>query len=260
MVSSGGDLVAGLDQTQVDLLDKDQCILIDNDDVAVGVASKKECHLLKNIESGMLHRAFSVFLFNTKGELLLQQRADAKITYPGECYDYCLLTHHNNYYDERLWIFYSPSMNEYIFISCKQNSRKMSIHFFSDCQFYSFIWSGLDDALLWKLLWSHLKNATTGMIKAYSFIYDGTAFKFIPHVGFHPVDISSPIFMKGHNLAEMCVTHCCLWEVLDVRRFFAVDHRQLLQCLCYRVPKLRGDKSLNIYIVKVCFYHCWRCM
>ena len=99
---SGGDLVAGLDKTQVDLLDKDQCILIDNDDVAVGVASKKECHLLKNIESGMLHRAFSVFLFNTKGELLLQQRADAKITYPGESYAYCLLTHHNNDYDERL--------------------------------------------------------------------------------------------------------------------------------------------------------------
>ena len=102
MVSSGGDLVAGLDQTQVDLLDKDQCILIDNDDVAVGVASKKECHLLKNIESGMLHRAFSVFLFNTKGELLLQQRADAKITYPGESNAYCQFTHHNNDYDERL--------------------------------------------------------------------------------------------------------------------------------------------------------------
>ena len=32
-----------------------------------------------NIEKGMLHRAFSVFLFNTKGELLLQQRADEKV-------------------------------------------------------------------------------------------------------------------------------------------------------------------------------------
>ena len=31
----------------------------------------------------MLHRAFSVFLFNSKGELLLQQRADEKITFPG---------------------------------------------------------------------------------------------------------------------------------------------------------------------------------
>ena len=31
----------------------------------------------------MLHRAFSVFLFNAKGELLLQQRSDEKITFPG---------------------------------------------------------------------------------------------------------------------------------------------------------------------------------
>ena len=33
--------------------------------------------------AGMLHRAFSVFLFNNKGQLLLQQRSDAKITFPG---------------------------------------------------------------------------------------------------------------------------------------------------------------------------------
>jgi isopentenyl-diphosphate delta-isomerase len=38
---------------------------------------------MTNIDQGMLHRAFSVFLFNTKGELLLQQRSDAKITFPG---------------------------------------------------------------------------------------------------------------------------------------------------------------------------------
>jgi isopentenyl-diphosphate delta-isomerase type 1 len=30
----------------------------------------------------MLHRAFSVFLFNTKGEVLMQQRASEKITFP----------------------------------------------------------------------------------------------------------------------------------------------------------------------------------
>jgi isopentenyl-diphosphate delta-isomerase len=35
-----------------------------------------------NINNGLLHRAFSVFLFNTKGELLMQQRAPEKITYP----------------------------------------------------------------------------------------------------------------------------------------------------------------------------------
>jgi len=34
--------------------------------------------------AGMLHRAFSVFLFNHDDRLLLQQRASAKITFPGD--------------------------------------------------------------------------------------------------------------------------------------------------------------------------------
>jgi isopentenyl-diphosphate delta-isomerase len=34
------------------------------------------------VERGLLHRAFSVFLFNTRGELLLQRRAASKITFP----------------------------------------------------------------------------------------------------------------------------------------------------------------------------------
>ena len=37
---------------------------------------------MKNINDGLLHRAFSVFLFNSKNELLLQQRASEKITFP----------------------------------------------------------------------------------------------------------------------------------------------------------------------------------
>jgi isopentenyl-diphosphate delta-isomerase len=39
-------------------------------------------HLMTNIDKGLLHRAFSVFLFNDKNELLLQQRATEKITFP----------------------------------------------------------------------------------------------------------------------------------------------------------------------------------
>jgi isopentenyl-diphosphate delta-isomerase len=38
--------------------------------------------LVPNIKKGMLHRAFSVFLFNSRGELMLQQRSDEKITFP----------------------------------------------------------------------------------------------------------------------------------------------------------------------------------
>lgn len=37
---------------------------------------------MSNIDKGLLHRAFSVFLFNDKNELLLQQRASEKITFP----------------------------------------------------------------------------------------------------------------------------------------------------------------------------------
>ena len=38
---------------------------------------------MKNINEGLLHRAFSVFLFDSKNRLLLQQRASEKITFPG---------------------------------------------------------------------------------------------------------------------------------------------------------------------------------
>ena len=40
-------------------------------------------HLMKNIDQGLLHRAFSVFLFDSQNRLLLQQRASEKITFPG---------------------------------------------------------------------------------------------------------------------------------------------------------------------------------
>ena len=45
-------------------------VLVDEQDNETGVMPKLEAH-----EVGLLHRAFSVFVFNNKGELLLQQRA-----------------------------------------------------------------------------------------------------------------------------------------------------------------------------------------
>lgn len=39
-------------------------------------------HLMDNIEKGLLHRAFSVFLFDHDNRLLLQQRASEKVTFP----------------------------------------------------------------------------------------------------------------------------------------------------------------------------------
>ncbi|HCO66929.1 MAG TPA: isopentenyl-diphosphate delta-isomerase [Dysgonomonas sp.] len=48
-------------------------ILVDENDLAIGAMPKIEAH-----EKARLHRAFSVFIFNSKGELLLQKRADDK--------------------------------------------------------------------------------------------------------------------------------------------------------------------------------------
>lgn len=77
---TGGDL-EGYDEEQVRLMEE-VCIVLDNDDKPIGSASKKTCHLMTNIDRGLLHRAFSVFLFDSKNRLLLQQRASEKITFP----------------------------------------------------------------------------------------------------------------------------------------------------------------------------------
>jgi len=73
------------DQASMDLeqarLMEEECILVDQDDKPIGHTSKRICHQNSNILAGMLHRAFSVFLFNSRGELLLQQRSSAKVTF-----------------------------------------------------------------------------------------------------------------------------------------------------------------------------------
>ena len=53
-------------------------ILVDDADLVLGYESKQRCH----DGEGLLHRAFSVFLFNAAGELLLQQRSKDKRLWP----------------------------------------------------------------------------------------------------------------------------------------------------------------------------------
>ncbi|XP_020246930.1 isopentenyl-diphosphate Delta-isomerase I-like [Asparagus officinalis] len=72
-----------MDAVQRRLMFEDECILVDEKDNVVGHESKYNCHLMERIESeNLLHRAFSVFLFNSKYELLLQQRSATKVTFP----------------------------------------------------------------------------------------------------------------------------------------------------------------------------------
>ncbi|XP_047062493.1 isopentenyl-diphosphate Delta-isomerase II, chloroplastic-like [Lolium rigidum] len=81
MAGAGDD--AGMDEVQRRLMFDDECILVDEEDKVVGHESKYTCHLMEKIETlNLLHRAFSVFLFNSKYELLLQQRSKTKVTFP----------------------------------------------------------------------------------------------------------------------------------------------------------------------------------
>jgi len=80
-IDTNGEALEGHDEEQIRLMDE-VCIVLDENDIPIGKASKKVCHLMTNIDKGLLHRAFSVFLFNDKNELLLQQRASEKITFP----------------------------------------------------------------------------------------------------------------------------------------------------------------------------------
>ena len=57
---------------------EEKVILVDTDDTPLGTMEKIEAH-----KRGLLHRAFSIFIVNAKGELLLQQRAHHKYHSPG---------------------------------------------------------------------------------------------------------------------------------------------------------------------------------
>jgi len=55
------------------IMEEPEVILVNESDEPVGTMKKMEAH-----EKGLLHRAFSVFIFDPKGRMLLQQRAAGK--------------------------------------------------------------------------------------------------------------------------------------------------------------------------------------
>lgn len=58
---------------------KSKVILVDKDDNPIGEMDKYTSH---RTDEPHLHRAFSLFLFDSKGRLLIQQRAATKLTFP----------------------------------------------------------------------------------------------------------------------------------------------------------------------------------
>jgi len=59
--------------------DSERLILVTSDDSVTGHANKRTAHL----GNGLLHRAFSIFLFSPSGKVLLHRRSDSKPLWPG---------------------------------------------------------------------------------------------------------------------------------------------------------------------------------
>ncbi|MGB0616852.1 MAG: isopentenyl-diphosphate delta-isomerase [Candidatus Poseidoniaceae archaeon] len=78
VANEDAELLEGLDAQQVDMM-AEALILVDEQDRPLGRASKVKAHR----HAGAYHRAFSVMLFDEHDRLLLQRRADDKITFPG---------------------------------------------------------------------------------------------------------------------------------------------------------------------------------
>ncbi|KAH8066793.1 farnesyl-diphosphate farnesyltransferase [Aureococcus anophagefferens] len=69
-------------KSQDDFMLKDECIVLDYGDNVIGHDNKYNCHKFTvGMPKGILHRAFSVMLFDVDGKLLLQQRSGVKITF-----------------------------------------------------------------------------------------------------------------------------------------------------------------------------------
>lgn len=73
-------------------------LLVNEDDTVLGTAEKEYVH-----RHGLLHRAFSIFLFNNKGELLIHKRADSKYHSPGVWTNTCC-SHQSTEDDEMQYI------------------------------------------------------------------------------------------------------------------------------------------------------------
>lgn len=58
--------------------DDEMLILVNSRDEEIGWEDKATCHM----GNGILHRAFSIFIFNDKNELLIHQRSDQKLLWP----------------------------------------------------------------------------------------------------------------------------------------------------------------------------------
>jgi isopentenyl-diphosphate delta-isomerase type 1 len=80
------DTAYGNGMDQAAMMESDMLVVVNENDVIVNdiVVSKKQAHMFNSDQPrGVAHRAFSMFIFNEKNEMLLTRRAASKITFPG---------------------------------------------------------------------------------------------------------------------------------------------------------------------------------
>lgn len=75
---------------QAEYMENERIILVNDQDIVIGECTKKEAHVTSfQREKNTLHRAFSVFLFDTKNRQLQQQRSMDKLTFPNQWANTC---------------------------------------------------------------------------------------------------------------------------------------------------------------------------
>lgn len=93
-------------------MSEQKVVLVDTSNKAIGTAEKLSAH-----QQGLLHRAFSIFIYNDKGEWLLQQRADEKYHSAGLWSNACCS--HPNQDDTDMLSFAQKRLQEEMGFSCK---------------------------------------------------------------------------------------------------------------------------------------------
>jgi len=77
MVDESNNILHNYNFSQSEMMEEN-CITVDNNDVVTGLSPKFDCHY----KDGILHRAFSVILFDEENRILIQKRSSDKITFP----------------------------------------------------------------------------------------------------------------------------------------------------------------------------------
>lgn len=73
----------GVGMSQHDFMAQDECLVVNYNDEVIGADNKYNTHkFISGQPKGIVHRAFSVMLFDSQGQMLLQQRAASKVTFP----------------------------------------------------------------------------------------------------------------------------------------------------------------------------------